>query len=126
MKLWDKGKSLNKLVEDYTVGNDYILDNELVKYDCLASIAHAKMLGKIELLTADETDKLVEELQQIITLHEAGEFEIKPEHEQARKWMARFEQNSMYEISTGKIDVLLQIVSLRFMQVIMNLLPRRK
>ena len=47
MKLWDKGIPLNKQIEDFTVGNDHILDRKLVKYDCLASIAHAKMLVTI-------------------------------------------------------------------------------
>jgi argininosuccinate lyase len=81
MKLWDKGKSLNQLVEDYTVGGDYILDNELVKYDCQASIAHAKMLEKIGVLTEKEASKLEEELTKIISLHTKGKFEIKKEHE---------------------------------------------
>ncbi len=81
MKLWDKGISLNQLVEDYTVGNDYILDNELVKYDCQASIVHAKMLNKIGILTLKETSKIEGELNKIISLHEKGKFEIKKEHE---------------------------------------------
>jgi len=81
MKLWDKGQPLNELVENYTVGNDYILDNELVKYDCLASIAHAKMLSKIGIITGDESISLEKELKNIISLHAKGEFEIKKEHE---------------------------------------------
>lgn len=81
MKLWNKGKSLNQLVEDYTVGNDYILDNELVKYDCLASIAHAKMLNKTGILSKEETAKLEDELNKIVSLHAKGKFEIKKQHE---------------------------------------------
>ena len=70
MKLWQKDYSLDKLIEDFTVGNDYILDQKLVKYDCIASMAHAKMLGKIGLLTSDEVDSLVLEMQNIIQLSE--------------------------------------------------------
>ncbi len=51
MKLWDKGVPLNKQIEDFTVWDDTLLDQKLVKYDCLASIAHAKMLAKIGILT---------------------------------------------------------------------------
>jgi argininosuccinate lyase len=81
MKLWEKNYSLDKLIEDFTVGNDYILDQKLVKYDCVASMAHAKMLGKIDLLTSDEVDSLVLELQNIIQLSEKNHFPILKEQE---------------------------------------------
>jgi len=66
MKLWDKGYNLNKEIEKFTVGNDYLLDQNLVKYDCVASIAHAKMLCKIGVLTKDELDEAVKKLNEII------------------------------------------------------------
>lgn len=77
-KLWQKKSELNKQVELFTVGDDYLLDGEFVKYDCLGSIAHAKMLGEIGILTHEEVDQLVSSLQQII---ESGNFEIKVEQE---------------------------------------------
>ncbi|MFA6553378.1 MAG: lyase family protein, partial [Patescibacteria group bacterium] len=76
VKLWDKGYKLNRQVEEYTVGNDYLLDQKLVRYDCLASIAHAKMLGKIGILTKTETGKLVKELNGILRLDQRGVFKI--------------------------------------------------
>ncbi len=81
MKLWDKNYSLNKQIEEFTVGEDYTLDQKLVKYDCMASIAHVQMLGKIGVLTKDETQKLVEELNQIISLDAKGDFKILKEQE---------------------------------------------
>jgi len=80
MKLWNE-KNLNKEIEDFTVGEDYILDQKLVKYDCIASIAHAKMLGKIGILKKKEVKKLVKELNNIIELDEEGKFRIKKEQE---------------------------------------------
>ena len=77
-KLWQKKSDLNKQVELFTVGDDYLLDCELVKYDCLGSISHAKMLGKIEILTHEEVNQIVSVLQQII---ESDDFEIKVEQE---------------------------------------------
>ncbi len=77
-KLWQKGAKLDRRVEAYTVGDDHILDRELVKYDCLGSIAHAKMLGKIGILTDDEVDSLVTALQEII---DQGSLQILPEQE---------------------------------------------
>ncbi len=80
-KLWDKGYSLDEEVEEFTVGDDYLLDMKLVKYDCLASIAHAKMLGRIGILKKDEVDRLVKELNRIIKLWEDGKFNISKHEE---------------------------------------------
>ena len=52
MKLWEKGIPTDKKIEQFTVGNDRELDLVLAKYDVIGSIAHAKMLGDIQLLTA--------------------------------------------------------------------------
>ena len=76
MKLWDKGFSTDKKIDHFTVGNDRELDLLLAKYDVVASTAHAKMLGKIGLLTKDETESLVKELTTIGESIEKGEFVI--------------------------------------------------
>ncbi len=81
MKLWEKGYKLDKQVEDFTVGKDYLLDQKLVKYDCIASIAHARMLGKIGILKKDEAQKLVKWLNKIISLDKKGRFKISKEQE---------------------------------------------
>ncbi len=81
MKLWEKGYPLDKQVEDFTVGNDYLLDQKLVRYDCLASIAHARMLGRIGILKKIEVEKLIQELNRIIELDNKGQFQILKEHE---------------------------------------------
>tara|TARA_R110002051_G_scaffold298457_4_gene365304 strand:+ start:9549 stop:10829 length:1281 start_codon:yes stop_codon:yes gene_type:complete len=76
MKLWDKGFSTDKKIDHFTVGNDRELDLHLAKYDVIASTAHAKMLGKIGLLTQKETESLVSELQAIAKTIENGTFTI--------------------------------------------------
>jgi len=81
MKQWQKIYSLNKSVEKFTVGDDYIVDQKLVKYDCLASIAHVKMLSKIGILNSDECDKLIKALDEIIELDSKGAFVINQEDE---------------------------------------------
>lgn len=65
MKLWEKGYELDKVVEEYTVGKDYVFDKVLLPYDILASIAHAKMLGECGYLTNDEVVSIVSELEKI-------------------------------------------------------------
>ena len=45
-RLWDKGGDLDASVARLTVGNDPELDLVLVRYDALASAAHATMLWR--------------------------------------------------------------------------------
>lgn len=81
MKLWEEKYQLNKRIGSFTVGNDHLLDQKLVKYDCLGSIAHVKMLNKIGVLTKAECDKLIMALYKIITIDGNGAFIIKQEDE---------------------------------------------
>ncbi len=79
-KLWDKGTATNtslaKLAERFTVANDHELDNELIPFDVIASIAHAKGLQKIGVLTKDELAKMEACLNEIDTLHKNKQFKI--------------------------------------------------
>ncbi len=76
MKLWDKGFSTDQKIDHFTVGNDRELDLLLAKYDVIASKAHAKMLGKIGLLAMEETNALVNELDNIAKDIDEGSFTI--------------------------------------------------
>jgi len=76
MKLWDKGTSVNELIENFTVGKDRELDLYLARFDVLGSIAHAKMLKSIGLITANELIELHSELVNIYQIIEKGAFRI--------------------------------------------------
>jgi len=76
MKLWDKGTSVNELIENFTVGKDREMDMYLAKFDVLGSIAHAKMLKSINLLTQSELAELQSELVKIHQIIENGDFRI--------------------------------------------------
>jgi len=80
-KLWDKGYAVDQEFEAFTTGDDYLLDRELVEADCAASIAHARMLAKIGVLTADEADKLAAELAAIAADRRSGKFTVEPADE---------------------------------------------
>jgi len=80
-KLWDKGHEINKKIEHFTVGEDYKLDEKLVAYDAIASIAHATMLKKIEILKPAELEKLKKALVSLVNKHNQGKFSIKQEDE---------------------------------------------
>ena len=75
-KLWKKTADLDAEMEKFTVGNDYILDMELVEADALGSIAHAKMLSTIGILTGEEFRRLQKALAEVIELRGRGEFRI--------------------------------------------------
>jgi argininosuccinate lyase len=76
-KLWQTDKNLlNSEIEKFTVGIDYILDKLLVKYDCLGSIAHVKMLHKIGILNKDEFIKLKKGLKEIFLKSLDNLFEV--------------------------------------------------
>ena len=72
--LWSKGTQATELVDDFTVGNDRVLDLRLAKYDVLGSKAHIKMLESIGLLSAEELEILTEGLDVILKEIEAGNF----------------------------------------------------
>ncbi|GAB6091378.1 argininosuccinate lyase [Spirochaeta dissipatitropha] len=80
-KIWQKNGNINELIESFTVGRDYLLDEVLVPYDCAGSIAHAMGLEKIGLLTGDECKDLVQELRTIAAVAASGEFRIPRELE---------------------------------------------
>ena len=82
-KLWQKNYNLDKEIEKFTVGNDYLLDLNLLKYDVYGSIAHAMMLNKIGILNKGELIKLKKALIEILRLNEKNKFEISQEDEDA-------------------------------------------
>lgn len=89
-KLWQKEYSLNSLMEVFTVGNDYLLDQKLVVADCLASTAHGLMLNRIGILTGKEIATLKTGFKKIIELEEKGEFTIRLEDEDCHTAIENF------------------------------------
>jgi len=81
MKLWDKGYSTDKKIDIFTVGNDRELDLVLAKYDVIGSLAHAKMLHKIGLLSKDEIQAVEKELVNILEIIKSGNFIIEDSFE---------------------------------------------
>lgn len=66
-KLWDKGLSIDQKIESFTIGKDKDWDLRLARYDVEGSIAHVSMLEKVGLLTTDEKEALVAELNTILS-----------------------------------------------------------
>ena len=81
MKLWDKGISIDKKIEQFTVGNDREIDIHIAKYDVIASKAHARMLESIGILTSEELQKLLGGLDVLANQIEEGTFVIDAQFE---------------------------------------------
>lgn len=105
MKLWDKGYELDTLVEPFMTGDDPVLDLVLIPYDCLGSIAHAKMLAKIGILTHEECTRLTDMLKTMT-------FTIKPEDEDV---------HTAIENSLGELGKKLHTARSRNDQVLLDL-----
>ncbi len=76
MKLWDKGKSVDQLIEKFTIGQDWQLDLLLAPHDVIGSLAHIRMLQKIGILNKDEWHKLDKALKAYYEKVTDGDFEI--------------------------------------------------
>ncbi len=77
MKLWNKDQTtLSEAIEKFTIGNDKIFDIQLAKHDAIGSIAHAKMLHSIGILSAEEIVVVDNALQQILKIIDDGKFII--------------------------------------------------
>ena len=81
MKLWQKGAAAHEKVDSFTVGKDREYDLVLAQYDCEASMAHAKMLGTIGLISPEEVDQLCSVLKTLKADAEKGSFTIETEFE---------------------------------------------
>ena len=75
-RLWDKGSPLDDRVLSYTAGEDYGLDERLVRYDVRASIAHAEMLHAQKLLSAADLAEIRKGLTALADEHERGLWHI--------------------------------------------------
>ena len=77
MKLWEKkGSDINKQIEEFTVGRDPEFDMVLAKYDVQGSMAHAKMLAAVNMLSAAEANIIQTELENIESEIRLGTFRM--------------------------------------------------
>lgn len=65
MKLWEKGISIDKAIEAFTIGKDRELDLLLAPHDILGSMAHILMLESIGLIAKEELPPVYSALQEL-------------------------------------------------------------
>ena len=74
-KLWQKDShTLNTVIESFETKDDIIVDQRLLPYDIKGSIAHAKMLHKMSILTKEELMTLEKGFDDILKLNAATKF----------------------------------------------------
>jgi len=88
-RLWDKGTPLDERVLRYTAGEDYAIDDRLVRYDVRASIAHAEMLNAQELLSLTDLDAIREGLTALAQSHARGEWRVELQDEDGQTALER-------------------------------------
>ena len=71
-KIWDKGGATDAAMLRYTARDDWRLDQRLLAYDLRATLAHARGLGRIGILSADEVASLERALGELSAENEAG------------------------------------------------------
>jgi len=106
MKLWYKNLEPDKMVERFTAGLDPFLDLRLAEFDCIASQAHARMLWKIGILTSEEMESLVNELDHIKKEINNGKFVIGIDQEDCHtvieNWLTQKCGEAGKKIHTGR------------------------
>lgn len=72
--LWRREDPPDPWLQEFLAGDDHVLDRELLRHDCRASLAHARMLHRIGVLEAGELADLEAGLAEIDDLASRGEF----------------------------------------------------
>ncbi|SHF14913.1 argininosuccinate lyase [Caloramator proteoclasticus] len=81
MKLWGGrfNKDTNELMKRFN--NSFYVDKRLYKQDIRGSIAHVKMLGRVNILRKDEVDKIINGLEEIMMEIEDGRLKLEGDFE---------------------------------------------
>lgn len=90
MKLWDKGYDVDKNVELFTTMEDRELDSILIRYDIVASKAHAKVLHKAGVLNDVELYKILNALDELYHQVQGEDFKLSPEDEDCHTAIENF------------------------------------
>lgn len=76
-KLWQKNnQKLDPVIESFETKDDLVMDQRLLKYDVQGSLAHARMLFKIGILSKEELEKLQKAFKGILKLDKMGKFNL--------------------------------------------------
>ena len=77
---WNDGEQANfgKYAVEYAAGEDVVLDQELVQYECQVNKAYMSMLAKQGILDQSQADEIIAVLDEIAHKDQEGEFVLDP------------------------------------------------
>lgn len=87
MHLWDKGGTVRESLISFTCDRDRVYDARLAPYDIAGSMAHAVMLERCGLITADEKGSLLAGLARLFDEAAQSSFSINKEFEDIHSWV---------------------------------------
>lgn len=106
MILWDKEKPFNKTTQDFTSAKDKLLDIIIARYDIIGSLAHAKMLESVKIISPDESKVLIQTLIRIYNQIISGDFRISEDsedvHSEVEKQLTDILGEAGKKIHTGR------------------------
>lgn len=81
--IWSKGNQAgaDEGVQQFLAGKDILLDRYLFLFDVEATIAHVNGLQRIDILSADDCQKLVAGLDELAGLYQSGDYILEAPHE---------------------------------------------
>lgn len=79
--IWDRGEPVDPAMLAFTIGDDWLMDRELITHDLRASIAHADALRRAKLLDDDAHARIRRGLEDLQREHESGAWTVEPADE---------------------------------------------
>jgi argininosuccinate lyase len=77
-KLWSTTNTIDHLVESFSIGQDQTLDLQIATHDIIGSIAHARMLASVGLISEEEQQQLDKALKSLLRKAQSEELTIEP------------------------------------------------
>lgn len=87
--VWDRGDAIDESMLRFTIGDDPIQDRRLIVHDLRGSIAHARGLARVGLISQADCDSLVSGLERLASAHQRGEWTVEPGDEDVHSAVER-------------------------------------
>jgi len=87
--VWDRGEPIDAEMLAFTVGDDWSMDQRLVQQDLRGSLAHARMLAKVGLITPADAERILAGLATLAKSHAAGDWTVEETDEDVHSAVER-------------------------------------
>lgn len=87
--VWDRGEAIDAEMMQFTIGDDWLMDQRLVEVDIRGSLAHVGGLLKVELVSVEDHRVLTDGLNQLLASWKAGQWNVEPGDEDVHSAIER-------------------------------------